>query len=137
MIEPQALREAGLRVTAGRLAVLEVLDHHPHSDAATIHRALGDTTSLQSVHNVLADLATAGIIRRIESVGAAARYERRTHDNHHHLVCTVCGTVADVDCVVGAAPCLHPSDSAGFSVTTADVTFRGICADCNSSVQPN
>jgi len=135
-VAPHQLRTAGLRVTAGRLAVLEALDEHPHSDAATLHTALPGRTSVQSVHNVLADLTAAGIIRRIESAGTAARYERRAGDNHHHIVCTECGAVADVDCVVGDAPCLHPADAAGFTITTAEVTFRGVCANCSASDQP-
>jgi Fur family ferric uptake transcriptional regulator len=87
-------------------------------------------TSIQNVHNVLGDLTSAGLLRRIEPAGSPARYERRTGDNHHHIVCTSCGAVGDVDCVVGHAPCLHPSDAGGFAVTTAEVTFWGLCPSC-------
>ena len=127
------LRAAGLRVTAGRIALLSALDDAPHSDAAALLarlRAADATTSIQSVHNVLGDLTAAGLLRKIEPAGSAARYERRVGDNHHHIVCTSCGAVADIDCVVGHAPCLTPSDTAGFAVTTAEVTFWGVCADC-------
>jgi Fur family ferric uptake transcriptional regulator len=87
-------------------------------------------TSIQNVHNVLGDLTTAGLVRRIEPAGSAALYERRIGDNHHHVVCTGCGAVADVDCVVGHAPCLHPSDAGGFAIDTAEVTFWGLCPSC-------
>lgn len=132
----EELRQAGLRVTAGRIAVLSVLDALPHADAASLHAVLvaGDSsTSIQSVHNVLADLSDAGIIRRIEPAGSAARYERRAHDNHHHLVCTSCGAIADVDCVTGQAPCLHPSETHGYSIATAEITFWGVCAACQAA----
>ena len=132
------LRSAGLRVTTGRIAILEALETHPHSDAETLRLQLtGDLagTSIQSVHNVLGDLADAGIIRRIEPAGSAVRYERRVDDNHHHIVCTSCGAIADVDCVVGHAPCLHPSDAAGFAVSSAEVTFWGLCADCTAAAK--
>ena len=132
------LRAAGLRVTAGRIGILRALETHPHSDAETLRTQLtGDLagTSIQSVHNVLGDLADARIIRRIEPAGSSARYERRVDDNHHHIVCTGCGAIADVDCVVGHAPCLHPSDSAGFTVATAEVTFWGLCADCTAAAR--
>lgn len=129
------LRAAGLRVTTGRIALLEALDRLPHSDAAGLHRLLAhDGTSLQSVHNILGDLTDVGIIRRIEPAGSPARYERRAHDNHHHIVCTGCGAIADVDCVAGAAPCLHPANAAGFTVTTAEVTFWGLCPACAPSI---
>ncbi|GAA1447015.1 Fur family transcriptional regulator [Leifsonia poae] len=127
------LRSAGLRVTSGRLAVLAALDDRPHTDADTVFRAVIAElpgTSLQSVYNVLGDLTTAGLVRRIEPAGSAALYERRIGDNHHHIVCSSCGAVADVDCVVGHAPCLTPSDASGFAVTTAEVTFWGLCPSC-------
>ena len=135
------LRGAGLRVTAGRIALLEALESSPHSDAETLRGLIAGSShpssvrsiSVQSVHNVLGDLTDAGLIRRIEPAGSAARYERRLDDNHHHIVCTGCGIIADVDCVVGHAPCLHPSDAAGFSVSTAEVTFWGVCATCQAT----
>jgi len=135
MTEPDAalLRARGLRVTQGRLAVLEVLDRLPHADADDVARALADSgadTSVQSVHNVLGDLTAAGLVRRFEPARSSARYERRVGDNHHHAVCASCGRVDDVDCVVGEAPCMHADAPAGFTVQAAEVTFVGLCADC-------
>jgi Fe2+ or Zn2+ uptake regulation protein len=125
-----ALREAGLRVTPGRLAVLEALREHPHSTAETLRVASAAGLSIQSVHNVLADLTAARMIRRIEPAGSAALYERRIGDNHHHVVCSHCGIVADVDCVRGEAPCLTAGNTNGFAIATAEVTFWGLCASC-------
>lgn len=130
-----ALRGAGLRVTAGRLAVLQALEAMPHADAERIYRSAREslpTTSVQSVHNILADLTSAGLIRRIEPAGSAALYERRINDNHHHAVCTRCGAIADVDCVVGDPPCLTPSSTAGFAIAVAEVTFWGVCPACQA-----
>ncbi|MFY9712951.1 MAG: Fur family transcriptional regulator [Microbacterium sp.] len=132
------LHDAGLRATAGRVAVLEVLDSMAHTDAERVYRTVSDvlpTTSIQSVHNILADLTTAGLIRRIEPAGSAALYERRTGDNHHHVVCTRCGAVGDVDCAVGEAPCLTPSETGGFTVQTAEVTFWGVCPSCQNAAR--
>lgn len=133
-----ALRDAGLRATAGRVAVLEVMESMAHTDAERVYRAVAEvlpTTSIQSVHNILADLTTAGLLRRIEPAGSAALYERRIGDNHHHVVCTQCGAVGDVDCVVGEAPCLTPSSAGGFTVRTAEVTFWGLCLSCQNAAQ--
>lgn len=127
------LRERSLRVTQPRLAVLDALERLPHVDAHGLHEALverGSDISLQSVHNVLGDLADAGLVRRFEPARSAARFERRIGDNHHHAVCERCGKVEDIDCVVGAAPCLHADAPAGFTIQAAEVTFVGVCADC-------
>lgn len=128
-----ALRAAGLRVTEQRLAVLRALDGHPHAASDEVHAGVVRDlpgTSLQAVYVVLAALTGAGLVRRIEPAGSPARYELRIGDNHHHVVCSVCGTISDVDCVVGHAPCLTPSDSSGFVVQTAEVTFWGLCPAC-------
>lgn len=127
------LRGAGLRVTEPRIAVLTTVDTHPHVDAETVHAALGPQhprLSLQSVHNVLRDLTTHALLRRIEPSDSPALYESRIGDNHHHLVCRGCGAVHDVDCVAGSAPCLEPSDAAGFRIDLAEVVFWGLCSDC-------
>ena len=127
------LRRAGLRVTRPRLSVLRVLAAHPHADADTIvtaARAQHATLSPQTVYGVLDALTSVGIARRIEPAGAPALFELRVGDNHHHLVCRTCGAVADVDCAVGAAPCLSPSDAAGFVVDEAEVVFWGLCSVC-------
>ncbi len=129
----QALRSAGLRMTAGRVAVLEALETMAHSDAERLFRVVEKqlpSTSIQSMHNILTDLTTAGLIRRIEPAGSPALYERRIDDNHHHVICTSCGAVEDVDCAVGHAPCLTPSSTSGFAITTAEVTFWGLCPAC-------
>jgi len=129
----ELLRDAGLRVTAPRLAVLLAVEQAPHSNAdalfAAVRRELPGT-SLQAVYGVLGALTTAGLVRRIEPATSPALYERRIGDNHHHVVCTSCKAVADIDCVHGAAPCLTPSSSHGFVIEAAEVTFWGLCPRC-------
>lgn len=129
----ERLRAAGLRATDQRMAVLTALETHPHADAAEVFAAvlpgLPDT-SVQAVYGVLAALTDAGLVRRIEPAGSPARYELRVGDNHHHIVCTRCGAIGDVDCAVGSAPCLTPAGTSGFTVTTAEVTYWGLCPQC-------
>jgi Fur family transcriptional regulator, stress-responsive regulator len=132
----QELRAAALRATSGRVAVLRALESAPHSSADQVYALITDHlpgTSPQAVYMVLNDLARAGLIRKFEPAGSAALYERRTGDNHHHLVCESCGTVQDVDCAVGHAPCLSPSDGQGFAVREAEVTFWGLCPRCRQA----
>jgi Fur family transcriptional regulator, stress-responsive regulator len=131
-----ALRTAGLRVTQPRLAVLDAVRAEPHLDTRTLIRAararLG-TVSHQAVYDVLRALVDGGLVRRIQPEGSEARYEARVGDNHHHLVCRDCGAIVDVDCTVGAAPCLTPSDDAGFHVDEAEVVFWGRCPACTAA----
>ncbi|MBN9213880.1 MAG: transcriptional repressor [Microbacterium sp. SCN 70-200] len=129
----EAMRGAGLRVTESRTAVYSALLDQPHASADAIFAAIAadlPRTSLQSVYNALGDFADAGIVRRIEPAGQSMLFELRTGDNHHHLVCTSCGAVEDVDCAVGHAPCLTPSHAHGFTISTAEVTYWGLCPAC-------
>jgi Fe2+ or Zn2+ uptake regulation protein len=133
MTPEQLLRSRGLRVTRPRLAVLAVLAEGGHLEVDEIAervRGLLDSVSTQAVYDVLGALARAGLARRIEPAGSPARYEARVGDNHHHVVCRGCGAVGDVDCVVGAAPCLDPSNAMGFVIDEAEVTFWGLCLSC-------
>ncbi len=130
-----ALRGADLRVTRPRLAVLEVVGANPHADTDTVFSAVrGELpeVSRQAVYDVLAALTAAGLIRRIQPSGSVARYESRVGDNHHHIVCRGCGTIADVDCAVNYTPCLTASDDNGFVVDEAEVIYWGYCPQCTN-----
>jgi Fur family ferric uptake transcriptional regulator len=129
------LRRHGVQVTAQRLAVLAAVSRRPHGtadDVAEVARAKIGVISRQAVYDALAVLADRGLIRRIQPAGSPARYEDRTGDNHHHLICRSCGRIADVDCAVGAAPCLTPADDAGYEVDEAEVIYWGSCPECRA-----
>ena len=130
------LRQAGLRVTAARIALLETVRAGDHLDVDMIATRVRDrlgTISVQAVYEALHALTAAGLIARIEPAGHPARFEGRVGDNHHHIVCRSCGAVADVDCAVGHAPCLTASDDHGFSIDEAQVIFWGLCPGCSTA----
>ncbi len=134
----ERLRLADMRVTRPRVAVLEAVHANPHADTDTIFGAVRSAlpdVSRQAVYDVLAALTTAGLVRRIQPSGLVARYESRVGDNHHHVVCRVCGVIGDVDCAAGEVPCLTPSDDGGsldgFAVDEAEVIYWGLCPDCS------
>jgi Fur family ferric uptake transcriptional regulator len=132
----EQLRMADLRVTRPRVAVLEAVHEHPHADTETVFgavRTLLPDVSRQAVYDVLHALTEVGLVRRIQPSGLVARYESRVGDNHHHVVCRSCGAIADVDCAVGEAPCLTPSDDNGFELDEAEVIYWGLCPDCSTS----
>jgi Fur family transcriptional regulator, stress-responsive regulator len=128
------LREAGVRVTSTRLAVLATVrdgDHLPVDEITRRVRARLGSVSTQAVYDVLHALDRVGLVRRIQPAGSPARYEARVGDNHHHLVCRSCGAIVDVDCAVGAAPCLTANDDAGYEIEEAEVIYWGRCPTCS------
>lgn len=127
------LRQHGIQVTAQRLAVLRVVSAHPHITADAVAEAVrGEigAISTQSVYDALAVLVKKGLVRRIQPAGSAARFEDRVGDNHHHLICRVCGRLVDVDCAAGEAPCLAAADDQGYEIDEAEVAYWGRCPDC-------
>jgi len=128
------IRGAGLRCTAQRIAVLDILRarrHHHRADelSALVAERLG-AVSTQAIYDALGALIGAGLARRIEPAGSPALFEARAGDNHHHLVCRGCGAIVDVDCVGGCAPCLAVHETHGFVVDEAEITFWGQCPKC-------
>jgi Fur family ferric uptake transcriptional regulator len=127
------LRERGIQVTAQRLAVLRAVAGQPHITAdgvAEVVRAEIGAISLQSVYDALGVLVAEGLIRRIQPAGSPARFEDRVGDNHHHLICRVCGRVVDVECAVGSAPCLTAVHDAGYEIDEAEIAYWGRCPQC-------
>jgi Fur family ferric uptake transcriptional regulator len=130
------LRRHGLHVTAQRLAVMDAVSVRPHGTAdeleVIVRGAIG-AISRKAVYEVLATLTDKGLLRRVRPAGSPARYEQRVGDHHHHVICRACGRIADVDVAAGTAPCLTPSDPAGFEISEAEVLFWGRCPACLAS----
>lgn len=128
------LKRANLRATVQRIAVLGFLRDSPgHVSVEDIVAGVRDrlgAVSVQTVYDALDALTSAGLARRIEPAGSPALFETRAGDNHHHVVCRSCGAVRDIDCVVGSTPCLDASDTGGFVLDEAEITFWGLCPEC-------
>ena len=133
------LRARGIQITAQRLAVLRAVSGQPHISADGVAEIVRDeigAISLQSVYDALGLLVAEGLIRRIQPAGSPARFEDRVGDNHHHLICRLCGRVVDVDCAVGFAPCLTAIDDRGYEIDEAEVVYWGRCPDCLAQTRP-
>jgi Fur family transcriptional regulator, stress-responsive regulator len=129
----ELLRSRGIQVTAQRLAVLRAVSSQPHITADSVADAVRNeigAISLQSVYDALNVLVAEKLIRRIQPAGSPARFEDRVGDNHHHLICRTCGSMVDVDCAVGRAPCLRARHDNGYEIDEAEVVYWGRCPGC-------
>ena len=128
------LRSAGLRRTSPRVAVLAALRDEPgHRRVDEVVEAVRGRlgrVSTQAVYDVLGALEAAGLARRVQPAGGAARFEARTTD-HHHAVCRECGAIADID---GPRRPPTAADFAGvpdgFVADHLELTLWGRCATC-------
>jgi Fe2+ or Zn2+ uptake regulation protein len=127
-----ALRARGMRVTPQRLAVHAALHGiGRHSTAEEVLDRVTGTVpgvSLPTVYAALELLADLGLAARVHA-GRAVRYDPRA-DPHHHLVCTACGAVTDLDAEVDLAPALARAGALGADASGAELIVRGRCAAC-------
>jgi Fur family transcriptional regulator, peroxide stress response regulator len=124
-------RAKRIPLTHQRLAVYEELaerDDHPSAEALyeSLKKAY-PSLSLATVYKTLQTLAELGMVARVDSPAAQARYDAIT-DTHHHAVCTACGRIEDLfDPRLDKLPA---PPARGFKISGHSVHFHGLCAAC-------
>jgi Fur family ferric uptake transcriptional regulator len=130
----QRLRGRGWRMTAQRRVVAEVLDgDHVHLTADEVHARATERLpeiSRATVYNTLGELVGLGEVMEVATDGRAKRYDPNAHRPHHHLVCSLCGTIRDVRPDGDPLADLPGTERFGFVVSDVEVTYRGVCPSC-------
>jgi len=124
-------REAGMNVTPQRMAIYRALlesEDHPTPELLFERvRPKMPALSLATIYKSLDALQRLGVAHRV-SVGGRKRYDANV-DRHHHLVCTRCSKVVDVEdeALDAVAP---PRRLGGFVAHTVSVQVLGLCVAC-------
>ncbi|MGP3637483.1 Fur family transcriptional regulator [Streptomyces sp. 24-1644] len=130
----ERLRGRGWRMTSQRRVVAEVLDgDHVHLTADEVHaRAVRRLPEISraTVYNALGELVALGEVVEFSTDGRAKRYDPNAHQPHQHLVCSGCGIIRDVHPTGDPLAGLPTEERFGFTVSKADVTYRGLCPSC-------
>ncbi|MET8752023.1 Fur family transcriptional regulator [Streptomyces sp. NPDC004667] len=130
----ERLRERGWRLTSQRRVVAEVLDgDHVHLTADEVHaRAVERLPEISraTVYNALGELVSLGEVVEVSTDGRAKRYDPNAHRPHEHLVCSGCGLIRDVHPTGDPLAQLPADERFGFTVSGAQVTYRGLCPTC-------
>jgi Fur family transcriptional regulator, stress-responsive regulator len=130
----ERLRERGWRMTAQRRVVAEVLDgEHVHLTADEVHaRAVARLPEISraTVYNTLGEMVSLGEVIEVTTDRRAKRYDPNAHRPHQHLVCANCGTIRDVRTTGDPLAQLPEVERFGFTVSDAEVTYRGLCPEC-------
>jgi Fe2+ or Zn2+ uptake regulation protein len=126
-------RDQGLRVTPQRQAIFRMLygdDGHPTVE--TLYesaRAEMPTISLKTVYQTVHDLEAMGEVSLLDLGTGSVRVDPNVEHAHHHLICSNCGKVRDLP--VELPELRVPARlRRGFSVSSVEVNFRGLCDDC-------
>ena len=123
----------GLKLTPQRQCIAEILDANPaHPTAEAIYALAKDrmpTISLKTVYETLHTLAALGRIQEIDVGAGSARFDVDVH-HHHHLVCSYCGRIENVDLEQLGPLALSAAERHGFLLGHAEVILRGRCRNC-------
>jgi Fe2+ or Zn2+ uptake regulation protein len=130
-----ALRERGMRVTSQRVVLhraLRELDRHVTADE--LLDAVSDrlpNISLPTIYATLDLLEELGMVRRVQRAGTTL-FDPRT-ESHHHLICTSCGSIEDLDAELDTAGLERVAARHGFEHERIEAVIHGRCAACRAA----
>ena len=135
-MEKQDLRDAGLKVTAPRIKILELLEKSKdrHLTAEAIYRQLieaGEEIGLATVYRVLTQFEAAGLVTRHHFEGGQAVFELDRGPHHDHIVCIHCGRVEEFYDKVIEERQRTIAEKLGFTLRDHAMTLYGECSNAN------
>lgn len=126
-------RQNGLALTVQRRVILETLakrKDHPTADQLydeVMERLKG--VSRTTVYRVLETLVEIGVVQKINSPEAKARFDADV-TRHHHAFCVHCNKVQDIHDAALNDIQLPVNACAGFDFKDFSINFSGVCSDC-------
>lgn len=130
------LREAGMRATGPRVAILSLLEaERTHPTAEQIHEALATelpSLSLSTVYSTLESFLQAGLVRRIPTPEGRLRVDGTTQD-HDHAVCRSCGRVFDVPRGRDPHDATDVTLPTGMQLIGVHIEYEVICSACRGA----
>lgn len=128
----ERLRIKSRRITGAREAILKILQEHPHPQTnKEIFQALPDgLCDLATVYRSLHLLEDMGLVVRYDFGDGVARFEVAREGHHHHLVCTACSRIVEIDQCLASEWDERLARESGFKRVTHKLEFFGLCPEC-------
>jgi|TARA_A100001388_G_scaffold127472_1_gene94427 Fur family ferric uptake transcriptional regulator len=135
MSEEQGLKDAGLKITAPRLKILQLLESTSvrHVSAEDVYKLLlenGEEIGLATVYRVLTQFEDAGLVARHHFEGGHSVFELSPDQHHDHIVCVKCGKVEEFNDVEIERRQKMIAETLGFELTDHDLNMYGLCPAC-------
>ncbi|MCC6231923.1 MAG: transcriptional repressor [Verrucomicrobiales bacterium] len=133
----ERLRRESRRITGPRQAILHILQHHPHPlTNKEIFAALRPgECDLATVYRSLHLLEGMGLVTRYDFGDGVARFEMARDEpghHHHHLVCSQCTAIVEIEDCLAAEWESRIAAQSGFRMVTHKLEFFGICPTCQN-----
>lgn len=133
----QRLRADGQRYTTGRRALVTLLDEATRPLTIAELLELDRSLAQSSAYRNLAVLERSGVVHRLVTTDEFARFELTEDltEHHHHLICSVCGSMEDFTVSPQLESSLEKafvkaSESAGFTTQYHRLDLVGLCPTC-------
>jgi Fur family ferric uptake transcriptional regulator len=129
------LRQQARKITGPRAAILEILRRHPHPLTnrdifAAMPRGQCDLATIYRAMHLLEEM---GMVKRFDFGDGAARFElvgEGDDGHHHHLVCTRCAEVVEIEECFPSRIEKRIAAANGFKGVTHKLEFFGLCPEC-------
>ena len=129
------LRRESRKITGPRAAILEIIRHHPHP--ITIKEIFAQLPKgecdLATIYRAMQLLEKIGMVKRFDFGDGVARFElveEGDDGHHHHLICTRCAGVVEIEECFPAEVEQRIARTNGFKAVTHRLEFFGLCPDC-------
>ncbi len=131
----QAVRDGGGRLTSATTTVYQYLAGRQgpitiEEIAAGCRRLLRKPPHMVSLYRITHRLAELGFVRKVVLGDGVVRYEASSIGHHHHVVCTVCGRIAELEQCGMEAMENYVREVLQFHQLTHNLEYRGVCAQC-------
>jgi Fe2+ or Zn2+ uptake regulation protein len=131
----QAVRGGGGRLTASTATVYQFLSDRQtpvtlDEIAEGCRKRLRKPPHMVSLYRITHRLEELGFVRKVVLGDGVARYETSSIGHHHHVVCTACGRIAELDKCGMEAMEKYVREVLRFNQLTHNLEYRGVCAQC-------
>ena len=128
------LAQKGCRMTPQRLMILEDIESTSgHFSAEDIYHDVRKRYSglnISTVYRTLDLLKEMNIVTETDMGDGRVRFHSMGHEHHHHLVCSSCGKVIDLDEATLSPLTSTLSEKYGFRADLKHLAIFGRCRDC-------
>jgi Fur family peroxide stress response transcriptional regulator len=131
----EQFRQKGLKITPQRRVILEsLIDDDSHPTAEQVYQrvlSIMPDVSRTTVYNTFRELSDMGELTLVHGLSEGGQRYDTDGEVHHHLYCIKCHTLIDIGRDFEGLT-LAPEERSGYQILSRQVTFYGICPDCQA-----
>jgi Fur family ferric uptake transcriptional regulator len=133
----ERFRRSSHKMTGARQAIIEILrsSKHPMSSKEIFAKLPKGNCDLATIYRSMHLLEDMGMVKRFEFGDGVARFELLAEGDdghHHHLICTRCSKILEIEQCFPAELERQIADKHGFKLVTHKLEFFGVCPGCHS-----